>query len=35
MLEKYEDFNLNTYVDGQVKKMVFGNTEVKESNIKD
>ena len=34
MFEKYEDFNLNLYVDGQVKKLVFGNTEAKESNIK-
>ena len=34
MLEKYEDLNLNTYVDGQAKKLVFGNSEVKESNIK-
>jgi hypothetical protein len=34
MFEKYEGFNLNTYVDGQENKMVFGNAEINESKIK-
>jgi sorting nexin-1/2 len=28
MLDKYEELNLDNYVDGDLKKMVFGNTEV-------
>ena len=35
MFEKYEGFNLNNYVDGQTKKIVFGNEETNNSNIKD
>ena len=35
MFEKYEGFNLNNYVDGQTNKMVFGNEEINDSNIKD
>ena len=34
MLEKYEEFNLNAYVDGQTNKMVFGNAEIQDSNLK-
>lgn len=34
MFEKYEGFNLNTYVDGQKDKMVFGNEEINDSNVK-
>ena len=27
MLDKYEELNLDIYVDGDLKKMVFGNSE--------
>jgi hypothetical protein len=36
MLDKYEDLNLDNYVEGDPTKMVFGNTEFKEEkNIKE
>jgi hypothetical protein len=36
MLDKYEELNLDNYVEGDVRKMVFGNTETEgEKNIKE
>jgi len=38
MLDKYEELNLNNYLDGDTSKMVFGNTQTygdKEAQIKD